>query len=122
MVAYMAIVAVHRLRATRVRGGQRRRSRLLEAQGFFTAADQNLIYRLQGGRCLACGSEANLHLDHALPLARGGSNWPWNLRYLCRDHNLAKGSMTDSEYLMASGIMLDEPPMLTLLRTIMLAV
>ena len=31
-------------------------------------------------------------MDHVIPLARGGSHWPANLRPICNHHNAAKGA------------------------------
>jgi len=35
-----------------------------------------------------CAGKYQLQIDHILPLALGGSNSPFNLRVLCRTHNL----------------------------------
>src|SRR3990167_11470530 len=48
----------------------------------------------QYGKCLACGSEENLTLDHIIPRARGGPNNRNNLQLLCRPCNEAKGNRT----------------------------
>lgn len=39
-----------------------------------------------------CGIDLNGkgHLDHIIPLARGGTNWPWNLQFLCAHDNVVK--------------------------------
>ncbi len=56
------------------------------------------ILERDGRRCtkaLADGSRCpittDLHVDHKLPKAMGGSDDDENLTTLCRDHNLAKG-------------------------------
>lgn len=43
-----------------------------------------------GGRCYMCGGPYE-HIDHVIPLARGGTNWPANLRPACAKCNLRKG-------------------------------
>jgi len=49
------------------------------------------VYRRDGGRCVMCGSTVNLHFDHVLPYAKGGSSdTPANVQLLCAHHNLAK--------------------------------
>ena len=44
-----------------------------------------------GGRCWICRDKIQA-LDHVKPLARGGSNWPANLRPVCRTCNSSKGN------------------------------
>ncbi len=41
-------------------------------------------------RCRACGEPAE-HVDHVVPIARGGIDDPSNLEALCAACNLAKG-------------------------------
>jgi 5-methylcytosine-specific restriction endonuclease McrA len=42
--------------------------------------------------------EQSYHIDHMIPLSRGGSNWPSNLQLLCPRCNLSKHAMTDEEW------------------------
>lgn len=50
-----------------------------------------------GGRCAYC-SNTYEHLDHAIPLARGGTNWPANIRPACSRCNLTKGAHTVEQF------------------------
>jgi len=50
------------------------------------------IWRRDGGRCVRCGSQADLEFDHIIPLAMGGSNSARNLQILCATCNRAKGA------------------------------
>jgi hypothetical protein len=52
------------------------------------------VWTRDGGRCQwavasggVCGSTTRLELDHILPLARGGTSTPSNIRILCAFHN-----------------------------------
>ena len=49
-----------------------------------------------GYRCQACGASASggaeLHVDHIIPRAMGGTDARGNLQALCRDCNLGKGA------------------------------
>lgn len=75
-----------------------RRARVVAAAGHHSHADLVNIRRWQNGKCAYCDCSIGLQVDHAIPLARGGSNWPWNLQYLCAEHNVSKGAKTDAEY------------------------
>lgn len=44
-----------------------------------------------GGKCWMCGAAAD-SVDHVIPLANGGTNWPANLRPACIPCNSAKGT------------------------------
>ena len=49
------------------------------------------VWKRDGGRCAKCSSSKNLHFDHIIPWAKGGSSTdPNNIQILCSAHNLAK--------------------------------
>ena len=56
------------------------------------------------GRCIKCCkdltgtivTDENLHYDHLVPLAEGGTNDPTNFQLLCRDCNLKKGKIDET--------------------------
>ena len=50
-----------------------------------------------GYRCAYCGGPFE-HVDHVIPVARGGTNWPANLRPACRKCNQRKNSKKLSEW------------------------
>lgn len=74
-----------------------RRARQNGAAG--TASPEQVAARVAyfGGRCSYCGG-AYEHLDHVIPLSRGGSNWPANLRPSCIKCNTQKGAKTYFEW------------------------
>ena len=52
--------------------------------------------------CVYCGAKGSalspLHVDHVIPLSRGGSNDPANLATACRECNCGKRDMTPEEW------------------------
>jgi len=49
------------------------------------------VWERDGGKCVLCGSRDELHFDHDLPFAKGGTSMSVdNVKILCARHNLAK--------------------------------
>jgi hypothetical protein len=49
------------------------------------------VWKRDGGKCVVCGASDELHFDHVLPFARGGTSiTPENVQLLCARHNLEK--------------------------------
>lgn len=48
------------------------------------------VFRRDGGRCTACGTDELLQFDHIIPVAMGGASTPENLQLLCAGCNRAK--------------------------------
>jgi 5-methylcytosine-specific restriction endonuclease McrA len=70
-----------------------RRGARLGATGGFTLADIEAIRVAQGNRCYLCGKTLKkYHIDHFIPLAKGGTNDPGNLRLACPSCNQRKHS------------------------------
>lgn len=71
---------------------RRRRAREKDAYGTHTAKDVALILIAQDYKCVYCGVALTdgYHVDHIMPLALKGSNWPSNLQCLCPTCNLCK--------------------------------
>ena len=72
----------------------KRRSRIISAEGNFTAGEWKELCEKYGQVCLCCGKRERLTPDHVIPLARGGSNWITNIQPLCRSCNASKGTKT----------------------------
>ena len=75
---------------------------------------KRLLYGLQEGYCIGCAdgiSYHNVHVDHVVPLSKGGSNDTWNLQLLCGYCNSKKGNRLTMEMLwdvnIIEGILLD---------------
>lgn len=66
-----------------------RRARLLGARGRATPEQVSNRWAMWGDMCYVCGEPAT-DTDHVIPLSRGGTNWPANLRPICKHCNSAK--------------------------------
>lgn len=65
-----------------------------------------LLLERQSGCCHYCreplrASKRQRHLDHRIPLSRGGAHTPDNLCWACQSCNLRKGALTEAEFLFA---------------------
>lgn len=89
-----------------------RRALKMSAEGKHTASEVKSIFQSQRGLCANCktklSTEGNnkYHVDHIMPLALGGSNWPKNLQCLCPKCNLSKGAKHPDIWAKENGRML----------------
>lgn len=73
-----------------------RRALSAGAEGCHTKHDISNLVQLQKFRCASCllkiikSGRLEYHVDHIIPLSKGGSNWPTNLQILCPGCNLRK--------------------------------
>lgn len=80
-----------RLRAKQAK----QRSRRNQAKGSFTEYDVAQQLKKQHNICYWCKQPLNkYHVDHVIPLSKGGSNWPSNLVCTCPHCNTSKGART----------------------------
>jgi len=81
----------------------RRRRALKRGVGYepVTAAHLKLLFEAQDGRCRYCPTllGEDKHLDHRIPLARGGPHSPSNVCWSCPSCNLKKSTKTEQEFL-----------------------
>ena len=79
----------------------RRRARVLSAEGSFTAAGVRAIYDIQEGSCFYCDTPlfGKYHVDHWVPIARGGSNDENNIVVSCPGCNVRKHSTLPHEFI-----------------------
>jgi len=68
-----------------------RRVRKNGAAGYASAEQIAARRDYYGGRCYICGEEAAA-MDHVIPVAKSGSNWPANLRPICKRCNSTKSA------------------------------
>lgn len=70
--------------------GSRRRARERNAKTFYIT-DKDLR-RLKNSPCYLCGEKAS-HIDHIIPLSRGGTHGIGNLAAMCAYENMSKGNL-----------------------------
>ncbi len=70
-------------------------------RGEFKPKDIRKINELQDGKCFYCDIELNnkYHIDHFIPISKGGVNTPDNLRLACSDCNLRKHAKMPEDFL-----------------------
>jgi 5-methylcytosine-specific restriction endonuclease McrA len=78
------------------------------ADGKHTADDIRHIRKLQKDRCAYCRCQLNGggDVDHIIPLALGGSNWPSNIQLACGGCNRRKGPRRPEEFARQMGKLL----------------
>jgi 5-methylcytosine-specific restriction endonuclease McrA len=54
------------------------------------------------GRCVYCGSDQDLGIDHVVPYGSGGSTLPFNLVIACATCNASKGHKNAAEFILAA--------------------
>ena len=79
----------------------RRRALKRGSEGSYNVVDIQELYELQLGQCVYCQCDLSddFHVDHMIPLARGGDNTRSNIQLLCPNCNRKKHAKTHEEYL-----------------------
>lgn len=67
-------------------------SQKYKAIGHSTRDQIKARWEYYGNRCWVCRTQAT-ETDHVIPLSKGGSNWPANLRPICRSCNARKSNI-----------------------------
>lgn len=86
----------------------KRRALRAGAPGNFNAADIEYLWNLQNGHCVMCLHplfKNKFHVDHHIPLSRGGSNDKGNLRLMHQKCNLSKGARDPAEHALKNGLL-----------------
>lgn len=66
------------------------------------------LLALQKKRCAVCREQCDdkYHVDHIVPIARGGDSSPENLQILCAFCNISKGAREPTEFMQSRGFLL----------------
>ena len=77
----------------KVKVAKRRAVKLAYEGPHYTVDDVKTLLDAQGGLCAYCGTvlDASRHVDHVVPLSRGGGNGPDNIALSCPRCNSSKG-------------------------------
>ncbi len=80
---------------------QRKRARRMSAGGRARVSDVVWLTEAQRGKCFYCFKKLgdDYHLDHFVPIARGGRNERGNLRLSCPPCNIAKSDLPPEQFL-----------------------
>ena len=76
---------------------QARRARKMNAGGSFTDKEWQAKLEEFEGRCAYCPGEAE-HIDHIVPVSKGGTSFIWNLIPACASCNLSKRDRSLEEW------------------------
>ena len=89
-----------RARELATNADRNRHAREVNAEGSHSVDDVLAILNSQDWECTYCSADLtdDRHIDHIVPLSRGGSNWPNNLQGLCPPCNLRKANKTHDEF------------------------
>jgi len=84
----------------------KRRARIKNADGLYTAEDIEYLLRMQNYQCVACDIDIaeNYHVDHIYALSAGGSNDKSNIQLLCPQCNLRKNKQDPILFLQRHGL------------------
>lgn len=82
------------------RSSQRRAAKL-GVRGKLSRGIRKRLFFEQNGKCVYCMVDIGLspHLDHIVPLAKGGSHTDDNVQLLCKSCNLSKGAKMHDEFI-----------------------
>ncbi len=86
-------------KASETAGGHRRRTTIRgSSDGTVTSEFLVELFKEQDGKCFHCGVDLDLHkkraihLDHLIPLSKGGTHTSLNVKWSCSFCNLSKGN------------------------------
>ena len=85
-----------------------RRARKKGADGSFTKEDIADMHIKQKRKCAICkcSIKDSYHIDHIIPLFRGGSNYRKNLQLTCQTCNLKKGHKDPIDFMREKGFLI----------------
>jgi len=85
-----------------------RRARINKSNGTHTLDEVKNILLLQKSKCAVCKVSLSdgYHVDHIVPISKGGGNDRFNLQLLCPNCNLRKGAQDPIDFMQSRGKLL----------------
>jgi 5-methylcytosine-specific restriction endonuclease McrA len=88
---------------------RKRRALKLKVGGELSKNLSQKLFVLQKGKCACCKGDLlklKIHLDHIMPLSRGGSNTDNNIQLLCSSCNCSKNAKHPVDFMRSRGYLL----------------
>ena len=87
---------------------QNRRAKLREVGGKLSTNLFEVLFKLQRGKCACCGAKLTraAHMDHIVPLARGGENEDCNIQLLTQKCNNQKHAKDPISFMQSKGFLI----------------
>ena len=87
---------------------QNRRARKLDNGGKLSKGLSAKLFKLQKGKCPCCQQPLgnDFHLDHIMPLKKGGANDDWNIQLLRQQCNQQKSAKDPIDFMQSRGFLL----------------
>lgn len=84
-----------------------RRARQRANGGVLSKGLVEKLFKLQRGKCACChvSLKDGNHMDHRIPVARGGPNEDWNMQLLCPPCNLSKNAKDPIAFMQSRGFL-----------------
>jgi len=78
---------------------RKRRATKLDQLGFMPKDHEQRMLDVYGSKyCMRCSSDKNIHIDHIIPVSKGGLWCLSNFQFLCEGCNISKGNKHSTDY------------------------
>ena len=88
----MAIIKRKKIQLRKIEDKKRNQPRIKACLHTSDKKVRNKVFKLYGKKCLCCGTDKNITIDHVIPISKGGQNDISNYQPLCRSCNSRKNT------------------------------